>query len=639
MGRALLPIAAWILGALPASAQGWTPVGPPGGDVRSLAADPRDTRLVYLGTTNGILYRSENAGRRWRRTTPGFPLRGMSLDEIAVDPRGRVFVGYWDVAGTGGGVARSSDGGATFTLLEGIAGQSVRALALAPSNPDVLVAGTLSGVFRSENGGESWRRISPEGHAELRNVESVAIDPLDPQVLYAGTWHLAWKTGDGGRSWAPIHAGMINDSDIFTLTVDLRRPTVLYGTACTGIYRSLDAGARWVKVRGIPSSSRRTRAFAQDPGRPEVLFAGTTEGLWASDDGAANWRLLTSKDLVVNAVLVLPDGTLLLGCEGAGVRRSHDGGIAWVDSNDGFSQRFVSRIVFDRAHGRVLVGVLGDRSHGGVFSAADPRGPWTRLALGLEGREVLSLALAGTDLLAGTDDGVFLSGSRDEDWRRLPTTDGFELHPRVADLASPAEGVILAATDRGLLRSGDGGSSWRRLSLGPTGSVSALAIAARDPRLVVAGTPLGLYESRDAGETWSRVSEGLAGTTLRGLAFRPGDDRILFATTHRGLLRSTDLGRTWSRCRSGEPCFADVTGFALDPDGRTLYVGDFGRGGLYRSEDGGETWVAFPTQGLASDRIWAIALDPASPGRILAAGSGGLHLFSPSGSGSAAGSN
>ena len=100
--RTLLMAAALGLGASAVSAQSWVPVGPSGGDARALALDPRDPKVVYLGTANGNLYRSEDAGRHWRRQEPGFPLRGMSLDDIVVDPAGSLFVGYWSVGGSGG---------------------------------------------------------------------------------------------------------------------------------------------------------------------------------------------------------------------------------------------------------------------------------------------------------------------------------------------------------------------------------------------------------------------------------------------------------------------------------------------------------------------------------------------------------
>src|SRR6185436_4905927 len=70
--------------ATSSEARSWAPVGAPGGNVRTMTQDPRDPRRIYLGTSNGILYRSDDGGLQWRRLSPGFPLRGCSLDEIVV---------------------------------------------------------------------------------------------------------------------------------------------------------------------------------------------------------------------------------------------------------------------------------------------------------------------------------------------------------------------------------------------------------------------------------------------------------------------------------------------------------------------------------------------------------------------------
>src|SRR5262245_46808861 len=102
------------LGAHAGAAESWSLTGPTGGDVRAFAASPREPGVVYLGTADGVLYRSDDAGARWRRLEPGPRLAGMSLDNIVVTPAGDVLIGYWRVSGEGGGVARSSDGGATF---------------------------------------------------------------------------------------------------------------------------------------------------------------------------------------------------------------------------------------------------------------------------------------------------------------------------------------------------------------------------------------------------------------------------------------------------------------------------------------------------------------------------------------------
>src|SRR5205814_1957258 len=141
-----LALAAGAAPAVAAHAWSWTPVGPPGGSVRALAQDPRTATRLYLGTADGVLYRSDDGGRHWSRLQPGFPRRGCSLDEIAVDEHGVVYVGFWQVDGNGGGVARSTDGGRSFVLSRGIEGESVRALALAPSDPQRIAAGTLNGV-------------------------------------------------------------------------------------------------------------------------------------------------------------------------------------------------------------------------------------------------------------------------------------------------------------------------------------------------------------------------------------------------------------------------------------------------------------------------------------------------------------
>jgi photosystem II stability/assembly factor-like uncharacterized protein len=586
--------------------------------VRSLAADPARPARVYLGTADGGIFRSDDAGRRWSRMEPGFPLPGMSLDNAVVDPEGRLVVGYWEVAGRGGGVAVSADGGASFEVLPGIAGESVRALAIAPSDARTLVAGTLNGVFLSSDAGASWRRVSPEGDRELRNIESVAVDPRDPRILYAGTWHLPWKSLDAGARWHPIHTGMIDDSDVFTLTIDRSQPDRVFATACTGIYSSSDAGRRWSKVRGIPSSSRRTRSLALGTRRSDAVYAGTTEGLWATLDGAS-WQRLTRPDLIVNSVVVLVDGTLLLGTEGAGVLRSDDGGQSFAESNQGFSAQFVTRLV---RHPEGLVAALhGSRYHAGVLWAPAPEGPWRRWAAGLEGRRVLALAPWGSGLLAGTDLGVYLSEGRGRGWRPLPILlDGIEHQPGVRDLLA-LDGRLLVATDLGLLTSGDSGAHWSVQVLGASRRVSALARLA--DTAVLAATPLALYESRDAGATWQALPAALEGQVH---ALRPVPGLGLFALTADGVRRSDDGGRGWQPAGRGLP-LSDVTGLTGDPEHGTLWASDFARGALYRSDDDGESWQPVATDGLRPPRVWDVVTDPAWPGRVVAAtAGGGLHV-------------
>jgi photosystem II stability/assembly factor-like uncharacterized protein len=545
----------------------------------------------------------------------------MSLDNLAVDARGRLVVGFWEVAGKGGGVAVSADAGQHFDFSPGIEGESIRALAVTPAHPDVWVVGAIGGVFRTVDAGARWQRITPSDHPDLRNVESVALDPDRPGVIYAGTWHLPWKTVDAGASWQSVSRGMIDDSDVFTLTVDVRSAERLYATACTGIYSSRDAGASWAKVHGIPSSSRRTRSFAQDPADPEVLYAGTTEGLW-SNRGGQGWVRRTGSQMIVNAVLVL-GRSVLLGTEGEGVLRSEDGGRSWLPSNRGFSTRHVSRTVFHPS-GPLLAGLLAGRYDGGVLIRDGEGSAWRRWGAGLQGRTVLALTPHGEGALVGSDEGIFASERPGAPWERMPIlVDGIERRPAVRGVVRHPGGSYLAASDAGLLRSADGGRTWSLGVLGVSRRITALAQAGD---ATVAATPLGVFRSDDGGGTWQAVpGPPPPGALVRAFHVPRDAPHVVLAVTERGLHRSDDGGIHF-RPVGGELPRNDLSGLAVSPDGRRLWVSDFGQGGLYSSADGGESWRREAISGLTTSRIGELALDPRDPGRVfVATAGGGLH--------------
>ncbi len=606
----------------------WTAIGPPGGDVRSLAVDPINRHRVFLGASFGVLYRSDDGGRSWHRAVPGFQRSSQILDALVVSPRGQLFVGFWDVNARDGGVAKSEDGGETFRVV--LDHESVRALAIAPSDAGFLVAGSLSGVFASPDAGESWRRITPRDHPELRNVESVAIDPRDPRVIYVGTRHLPWKTTDGGATWNAVPRGMIDDSDVFTITLDRRNPERVHATACSGIYRSEQGASAWSRVRGMPYSSRRARAFAQDPRAPDTFYVGTTQGLWVSDDDTLSWHARTPLDLVVNDLVTLEDGTVLAATDGSGVLRSVDRGRTWTDSNQGFKERFVSALAHDRARGRVLAGIWGDRREGGVFGAASFRGVWSRLGEGLKGREVLSLLVHGPRTFAGTDEGLFVLDPAEGRWRLVPLQLpgaraglGVRGRVRILALAGFADEVALAATPLGIFSSEGVGGPWR-LSPGAGGESTAVAIS-DDGRLALSASAAGVMLSQDGARTWVALP-GASFGRVNALAIVAGSPTVLLAATHHGLRRSYDLGATWLKGALNLPD-SDYTGLLVGGGGELIYVSDFAWGGIYRSDDRGVSFRRLTVPGLASDRVWALG-SGLSPGDLLAAPLvGGLHLL------------
>jgi photosystem II stability/assembly factor-like uncharacterized protein len=380
-----------LLAALapPAPAQDlpWQHIGPPGGNVISLAVSAKNT--VYLGTADGHIFVSDDAGLHWSLRGRVGTRHDAVVQKLLVNTQHEnellAAVWYQDVH-EGGGLFRSSDAGATWTLA-GLSGEIVRAVEQASSAAEIFVAGTRSGVFRSTDAAQSWQRISPADDPELRNVDSVAIDPRDAQTIYAGTYHLPWKTSDAGKTWSAVAAGMIDDSDIMSLRVDSASPGRIFASACSGIYRSENAGAVWTKLQGIPYSSRRTQAIVQDPADPRILYAATTEGLWATRDSGESWARISPRQWVVNDVVAIPAAAgssgnspsqILLGTEAQGLLISGDGGITFTPVNNGFSHRITAALVADPGDPQHLLAWMPD-SPNALVESRDGGDRWQAL--------------------------------------------------------------------------------------------------------------------------------------------------------------------------------------------------------------------------------------------------------------------
>jgi len=590
----------------------WQPIGPFGGDARSLAADPHNFSHLFAGTSNSQIYSTTDGGKHWVRLSEIAPREDLVIGRLLIHPRDSnvLYAGAYTTGnGEGGGVFRSTDSGVTWKEQPGIAGQSVRALVMAPGAPQRLFAGTLDGVFRSSDGGLEWQRISPRDNAEIHNVESLAVDPRDSSIVYAGTWHLPWKTTDGGVNWFPIKEGILDDSDVFTITVDWSGNETAYLGACSGIYRTDSAGKMWRKVHGIPFSARRTRAIRQDPARPDLVYAGTTEGLWKTVNGGDTWTQVTSPTLIVNEVAIDPDdpGHLVLATDRAGLLESRDGARTFQLINNGFSHRQVWRLESWTAPGgqQVLAAAARhDKEYGGVFLTEDGQ-RWRALSAnqpdGLNGADVISL-IAGPDgaLLAGASDGLYRFLADHGIWQRfgrlltlvtLPSgRQGYRGSPAafpIADFAASGRDLY-AATPEGVLWSQDSGLTWVHTS--PPWKVESLT--ARSKMLAAATAEHGIQISLNGGGRWTPSSLPESPVQVQRLAL---DGQRIYAATDHGLFRSTDAGSDplsvrWELLGHGVPTGA-VYDVLLDPnDPKVIYAGSAVNDRVYVSRDSGESF-------------------------------------------------
>jgi photosystem II stability/assembly factor-like uncharacterized protein len=549
----------------------WKAVGPDGGDARVIAAVPGQPAHLYLGTTNSWVYESTDEGGTWHRLSKLDAVADdLVIDHIIVnraDPS-LVYVAAWKFGHPDGGFWISHDGGKTWSAVAALHGQSIRALAQAPSDATTLFAGTLDGVYRSTDAGENWSLISPAGSKEIHEVESLAVDPTNPDVVYAGTWHLPWKTEDGGKNWVNIKQGVIDDSDVFSIIVDPTQPKIVYASACSGVYKSETAGKLFRKIQGIPATARRTRVLRQDPVHREVVYAGTTEGLYKTVDGGKTFKRMTGPDVIVNDVYVdasNPD-RVLLSTDRAGVLISKDAGVSFEETNKGFSARKVEALLVDgRDPSQLIAGVVNDKTYGGVFVSSDDGAQWKHVADGLDGADVFVLERAtdGT-VIAGTNRGIFGLEPGAVAWKPKNTIANTVAKPvaqvvrgkhvtverkvkeTVRDLGSRIYALDLtgdawvAASRSGLFTSKDNGTSWQG---GPVmGTGDYVSVTAHGAMMAAARTN-GVALSNDAGQTWWPLGIPTALTGIRRVAF--SSDGTLWVGAREGVYFTRDKGKTW----------------------------------------------------------------------------------------------
>ena len=586
-------------------------LGPSGGDVRSLSVHPRNPETFYLGTADGQVYVSQNSGQRWARLEPGLGRRDLVVDNLTFDPRdpNTVYAATWEIRGNKGYLFRSFDGGKHWEMIPlGRYNSTIRAIAIAPSNPSIIAIGISEGVLLSKNAGNTWERIS-RGYRSLYNVESLAFDDQKLPTLYVGTWHLGWKTPNLGKKWQAIHKGMIDDSDLFSILVEPDNPDVLYASACTGIYKSDSGGTSWVRLKnGLPKEAKRTRTLHMDPSDSETIYAGTTIGLFVTSNAGHSWNQLIS-DVVVNAVAVQPSqsSVILVASEDAGILRSEDGGSTFNPSNQGFTHRQIGSLTSNPHHPDVyFASVVLDRDYGGFFILNRKTLEWSSFNEGL-GRSVGSINVIKPSTLTakvylGTDSGLFFGLPNQEAWQLSEATSDLVL----LDLAFSdlEEKSLYLAAHTGIFHLDlKTGKMEHREIVVDSGRVHTLLHNVRSS-LLFAGTDTGLFRSNDGGMNWHALGNGLPSIPVNVLV---KSGTRLFCGTQEGLFFSDENGDRWQRPKGIQPL--NIIALSSDTGGvdSRVFASDSLLGNLYTSQNRGKTWKTYE-RGVSSPRIATLLL-------------------------------
>ncbi|HWD68477.1 MAG TPA: hypothetical protein VG227_10995 [Caulobacteraceae bacterium] len=264
---------------------------------------------------------SQYGGLKWRGIGPYRGGRAVAVTGVSGAPDTFYF------GGVAGGVWKSTNAGANWApIFDGQPNGSIGAIAVAPSNPDVIYVGTGEGdlrgdvtygdgVYKSVDGGKTWSHI---GLADSRQIGAVIVDPHDPNiVLVAAIGHAfgpnaergVFRSADGGATWAKV---LYKDPDTGAIDVafDPSNSKIVYaalwqvrrqpwsldsGGPGSGLYRSADGGLTWTRLsgHGLPEGVLGridVSVSGADPKRIYAMIEARDGGLYRSDDGGESWR-------------------------------------------------------------------------------------------------------------------------------------------------------------------------------------------------------------------------------------------------------------------------------------------------------------------------------------------------------------
>ncbi|NUM48277.1 MAG: hypothetical protein HUU38_26520 [Anaerolineales bacterium] len=595
-------------------------------------ADFTDVTLAFDLFTPGALFargeytadQSMDGGVTWQPVEPDKDLeqyREAEIYRVRRDPHTpTTLYGFSEASQS---FAKSSDEGKTWAyfpvpfvdfIMSGIG-----ILEIDPHNPDTLFVADMGSIYKSTDGGETWREIT-EGLPELRLSPffepKFIFDPSQTNTIYfldKGIYGL-YQSSNGGELWQQIPLPGLN---LLDFVVNPQDSSTLYYLSLEGAYQSTDHGQTWQANRlGLPGEAI-IQSLAIDPSSPATWYAILQEGagkLYKSEDNGQSWNPVQpsgSEAISIQQLAIVPQTTGILyassntfGAEG--LIHSTDGGMSW------------NWMVLPTPDDPIYTG-------GSVaFWAMDPQPPVT-----------LYLGLTGTG--APTPTYVYKTTDSGETWTEIYQE--YDLLNLVIAPNSPAtlyfvkNPGFLGGTDSTVMKSADSGQIWQEMGILPARYNSYYGWLVVDPqnpnRLYISLGEDEIFISTSAAGSWQPANFGLPpGSRVDHLAIDPQTSTTLYAVLSgeaAGLFKSTDNGQTWKISNSGFP-EGQVTALVIDPEyPTTLYLAISGYG-VYRSLDGGESWSAVSPEPFIIP-INALVLDPTVRNTLYLATADGLWVL------------
>ncbi len=640
----------------------WRALGPfRGGRTVAAVGVPGRPALLYIGVNNGGVWRSDDYGRTWSPIFDDQPTGSIGAIAVAPsDPR-TIYVGTGEGLqrpdlSVGDGVYKSSDGGATWRHVGLSDGQQIPAIVVDPRDPNhVLVAvlghpygpNTERGVFRSTDGGATWQKVLYAD--ENTGAMDLALDPANPDTVFAvlwaarqapweigSSWTLStanglYKSADGGATWRRAGAGLPTAADglgRIGLATCASAPARLYAvvgaTKGGGLYRSDDGGEQWRLVNADGRLRGRDGDFNEvkvDPTNPDVVYVANVV-TWKSLDGGQSFNAFRGAPGGddYHRLWIDPDDPkviLLAGDQGAVV--SVNGGETWSSWYNQSTAQFY-HVATDHRFPYWVYGGQQESGSAGIASRGNDGQITFREwhPVGVEEYGYIAPDPLHPNIVYGGRVTRFdWNTGAVEDVSPEPVRVGRYRWVRTMPLVfSPVDPHVLYFGTNVLLRTTDGGRRWQAISPDLTRAsyevpASLGAFAALDPE-----------KGKHRGVIYTIAPSG----RRLGLLWAGTDDGLIHVT-HTGGRSWTDVTppalTPWSKVSLLEAshfdtleAYAAVNRFRLDD----LHPH------IYRTRDGGKTWVEI-VEGLTPNAVVnAVREDPSRRGLLFAGTEGGVYV-------------
>jgi photosystem II stability/assembly factor-like uncharacterized protein len=656
----------------------WRLIGPfRGGRVVAVAGVPGDSTTFYFGAVNGGIWKTTDAGTVWKPIFDNQPVGSIGAIAVAPSDPKTIYAGTGESdirsdLSSGNGAYKSTDAGSTWTHIGLDDTRQISRIVIDPQNPNIVYVGALGhaygpneqrGVYKSVDGGTHWTKVLDEG-PEI-GISDLAICSGNSRLLFAGAWHThrpPWST------YAPIDG------------------------PGGGLYRSQDAGKTWSRItdRGLPEGDwgRIGIAVAPDGRQIYALIEAKKSGLYRSDDGGDTWTLenadprLTSRAWYFNSITVDPTNPEVIYVPNVALYRSEDGGKTisivrgapggddyhqiWIDPKNSESMVLgtdqgttisldrgqtwstwynqptaqLYHVITDNQFPYIVYGAQQDSGSAAVPSRTDhgqitprdwfPAGGSESGYMAPDPKDPNIIYLSGA---YGSVDRFDKRTSSSQNVTPWPVqTFGTEINFRKYRdpwtpvlLFSPADSTTLYLGTQYVMKTVDGGLHWQTISPDLTGSIPSSAITRQpgppaidkaeqngygvvftiapsplDRNLIWAGSDTGLIHlTRDGGNNWKDVTpQGLSPwSKISFIEASHFDPAVTYAAVDRSrlddrtpyLYRTRDDGATWQPITDGISAPAFLRVIREDPEKKgLLFAGtEFG---VYVSFDDGGHW-------------------------------------------------